>query len=408
MTAVNVEIAEGFEYLFDPPLGAVRYRGGHGGRGSAKSWQYARALLIHGVVAPLRILCAREWQNSIRDSVHKLLADQVEENGLAGNYDVQEASIIGANGTEFIFKGLRRDIMSIKSLEAIDICWIEEAATVSQRHWEVLDPTIRKPGSEIWATWNPELETDPTHQKFIINPPANAIIREHQYDENPWLPPVLAVQAAAMKVSDPDAYQHIWRGGTWSRSKAGIFSDKCVVASFTPQANWSGPYLGADFGFAVDPATLVKSWIFDRRLYIEYCEYGIKLSNDDLERMYDRVPGSKQYVIRADSSRPDTISEMRSRKFKIEAAPKGPGSVEDGIEHIRNAYDQVVIHPRCELAQQEAKLYRWKMDKLTDDPLPTPIDKHNHFWDAERYALAPLIRKRGINYTAKDFKTVKR
>ncbi len=418
---VIVDTPEIFGYLYDPPLGAVRYRGSHGGRGGGQSWQIARALLIHGAEKTLRILCVREFQSSIRDSVHKLLSDQLEAVGLGSFYQVTQSSIVGLNGTEFLFKGLRRDVAEIKSTEGIDICWVEEAQRVSESSWEVLIPTIRKEGSEIWFSFNPDLETDPTYQRFVVHPEKYAprsIIRRVNYRDNPFLPAVLAEEAEQLLRTDPEAYATVWGGEPWSRSDAEVFSGKWAVEDFdSPRwveekdprtgrmvghwvPEWDGPYFGADYGFANDPAVLDRMWIAPdpkggKKLMVDYEVYGVKLDSDDLYRRFCEVPGAKDYVIRADSARPETTHELARRGLRVESAPKWEGSVKDGIAHMRG-YTMIVLHPRCTLSIIEARRYRYKTDPLTDDVLPVPIDKHNHSWDAKRYGLAPLIRQRRV------------
>lgn len=395
---VTVDTPAIFGYLYDPPLGAVRYRGSHGGRGGGQSWQIARALLIHGAEKTLRILCVREFQSSIRDSVHKLLSDQMEAVGLGSFYQVTQSSIIGLNGTEFLFKGLRRDVAEIKSTEGIDICWVEEAQRVSESSWEVLIPTIRKEGSEIWFSFNPDLETDPTYQRFVAHPEKYAprsIIRRVNYRDNPFLPSVLAEEAAQLKVTDPEAYATVWEGEPWSRTDAEVFSGKWKVEDFEPQAHWNGPYYGADWGFSQDPSVLLRMWVGDSRLWIEYEEYGVQLSFQDMADRFRRIPGAADHTIRGDAARPETIAELNRLGLRVIAAPKWEGSVKDGIEHIRS-YEMVIIHSRCELTTREARLYRYKTDPLTEDVLPVPIDKHNHTWDSARYGLAPLIQRRMV------------
>ena len=165
-----------------------RYKIYWGGRGGAKSWGIARALIILGTKKPLRILCAREFQTSIKDSVHKLLSDQVVALGLTEFYEIIDRTIRGKNGTEFNFVGLKNNVANVKSYEGVDICWVEEAQTVSARSWDVLVPTIRKEGSEIWVSFNPELESDATYQRFILNPPENAIVQKINWSDNPWFP----------------------------------------------------------------------------------------------------------------------------------------------------------------------------------------------------------------------------
>jgi phage terminase large subunit len=391
VTALSVPTPQAFAPLFQP-LGSYRYRIYYGGRGSAKSWQYARALLVHGLTQPLRVLCAREYQASIRDSVHRVLADQIGLLGLSGFYTVQEGAILGANGTEFLFKGLRRDIAQIKSTEGIDVCWVEEAEAVSDNSWRTLIPTIRKPGSEIWVSFNPALETDPTYQRFVSKQPERAIVRKVSYTDNPWFPDVLREEERALFQSDPEAHAHVWGGEPWSRSDAQVLSGKWRVEEFTPDASWGHPYFGADWGFARDPTALVKVWVYDRRLYVEYEAGGIQLDTGDTERAFDTVPGSRDYTIRADSARPETIAAMKAKGFRCIAADKWEGSVKDGISHIRS-YTDIVIHPRCPKTVQEARLWRYKTDPRTEDVLPVLHPGNDHHWDAIRYAIAPLIKK---------------
>jgi phage terminase large subunit len=180
----RVEFPDKLQCLFEPH----RYKILYGGRGGAKSWGAARAILIEGARRPLRVLCAREIQRSIRDSVHKLLSDQVTALGLASRYEVLKDEIRGTNGTEIVFSGLRHNVDSIKSKEGIDIVWVEEANLVTPTSWEKLIPTIRKENSEIWVTFNPELETDDTYQCFVVRPPAGAIVVKMTWRDNPWFP----------------------------------------------------------------------------------------------------------------------------------------------------------------------------------------------------------------------------
>jgi phage terminase large subunit len=392
MTALDLETPLAFGFLFDPPLGGTRYRVAYGGRGSAKSWQFARALLVHGLSKKLRILCGREYQASIRDSVHRVLADQVTRLGLESFYSIQESAILGKNGTEFLFKGLKRDIAQIKSTEGIDICWIEEAEAVSEHSWRTLVPTIRKDESEIWVTFNPALESDPTYQMFVVNPPERALVRSVNFDDNPWFPDVLRQEAEELRINDPEAFAHVWQGKPWSRSDAQVLAGKWQVSYFEPTEGWQGPYFGADWGFAKDATALVKVWTHDNTLYVEHEVSGIQMDLDVMVRAFDTMPDSRKYVVRSDSARPETIAEMKKRGFRCEPAPKWAGSVEDGIAHLRS-YANIVIHPRCHRTIEEARLWRYKTDPRTEDVLPTLKSGNDHCWDAIRYALAPLIRK---------------
>lgn len=388
---LHVQAPDAFAPLFQP-VGQYRYRVYYGGRGSAKSWQFARALLIHGLSAPIRVLCAREYQASIRDSVHRVLADQVTLLGLTKVYTVQEAGIFGANGTEFLFKGLRKDIAQIKSTEGIDVCWVEEAEAVSDASWRTLIPTIRKPGSEIWVSFNPALADDPTYARFVTTPPDRSLVRKVSYQDNPWFPDVLREEADALLRADPEAYAHVWGGEPWQRSDAQVLAGKWRVTDFAPEAHWGAPLYGADWGFAQDPTVVLRCYVHDGRLYIDYEAGGIQLDTDATVRAFDTVPGIRDHTIRADSARPETIAELKKRGFRIVGADKWHGSVEDGIQHLRS-YTEIVIHPRCKRVIEEARLYRYQTDKRTDDVLPKVVDAHNHAMDALRYALGPLIKK---------------
>ena len=183
----KAEFPEKLSCLFEKS----RYKVLYGGRGGAKSWGVARALLILAAKDPLRILCAREFQTSLKDSVHKLLCDQIVELGLDTFYDITAATIRGKNGSEFNFVGLKNNVANVKSYEGVDICWVEEAQTVSQSSWKTLTPTIRKKDSEIWITFNPELETDETYQRFVVHAPDNAIVQKINWSDNPWFPDTL-------------------------------------------------------------------------------------------------------------------------------------------------------------------------------------------------------------------------
>ena len=207
--AINkVEFPEKLECLFKPS----RYKVLWGGRGGAKSWGIARALLIQGAIKPLRILCAREFQTSIKDSVHKLLSDQIASMELTEFYEITDRTIRGKNGSEFNFVGLKNNVANVKSYEGVDICWVEEGQSVSGRSWDVLIPTIRKEQSEIWVSFNPELESDNTYQRFIIHSPSDAQVVKINWSDNPWFPETLRLEKDALKARDPEAYATVWEG----------------------------------------------------------------------------------------------------------------------------------------------------------------------------------------------------
>lgn len=384
--------------------GPARYRGAHGGRGSAKSDTFAQMALVRGMEDTKRILCTREIQNSIRESVHAGLCSWVQKLELSWFYDCGDNYIRGLNGTEFLYKGLWRNLGSIKSLHGINICLVEEAENVSEKSWETLDPTIRAPGSEIWAVWNPERTDSPTKKRLIDDKPGNARVAEVNWRDNPWFPPELETLRQQDMKRDYEKYLHIWEGQCITRSEAQIFRDKWEVDYFQPKAEWDGPYLGADWGFSTDPSVLVRCWIHERTLYIEHEAHGHHIELDDLPAFFDAVPGARQFKIRADSARPETISHVNraapdklGRTFKVESVEKWPGSVEDGVSVMRS-FDRIVVHPRCPRAAEEFRLYSYKVDRLTGDVLTDIVDKHNHCIDAIRYALAPFIKRTGWGF----------
>ena len=214
------------QMLFDP----CRYKVLYGGRGGAKSWGIARALLVIGVKKPTRVLCAREFQNSIGQSVHKLLSDQIISLKLESFYEITQNSIRGKNGTEFAFVGLKNNITNIKSYEGVDICWVEEAQSVSKTSWNILIPTIRKEQSEIWISFNPELESDETYQRFVVSPPENCKVAKINWSDNPWFPDTLRLEKDALFSRDREAYNTVWEGVCRQTVDGAIFAKEMTMA----------------------------------------------------------------------------------------------------------------------------------------------------------------------------------
>ncbi len=393
---VKIQIPEKMQFLFKP----ARYKVAYGGRGGVKSWSFARILLIKGAHSCIRVLCAREFQNSIKESVHRLLSDQIELMRLSDYYRILNSEIHGVTGTEFVFAGVRNNVTKIKSMEGIDICWVEEAEKVSENSWSILIPTIRKSGSELWVSFNPHEETDPTYKKFITNRDAilkefpGSVIIETSWRDNPWLPKELEAEKNYLARVDKDAYDHVWGGQVQKRSSSQVMRGKCVLDSFVVGLDWNGPYYGIDWGFSTDPVTLIKMWIFNNRLYIEEEFWGLEVELDDLPKKFDSVSGAKEHTARADNSRPETIRHLQRHGYpRVEGASKWPGSIEDGISFLR-AFEKIIIHPRCVHTDEESRTYKHKVDQLTGDVLPDIVDKNNHCWDAIRYALEPLISAR--------------
>lgn len=383
-----------FAELYEPH----RYKVYYGGRGSGKSWAVARALIAMSDFGMTRILCCREVQNSIKDSSYQILKDMAERMGLANRFTFKDAEIVhNGTGSRFIFSGLLRNENSIRSKEGIDICWIEEASSVSQRSWDVLTPTIRKPGSELWLTFNPLTVDDPTNV-FLENPPPDAYVRKVNYWDNPFFPEVLRQQMEWDKASDYEKYLHIWEGYPLTISDAQVFKGRFSVESFDEDL-WQKAdrlFFGADFGFARDPSTLVRCFIYERRLYIDFEAYGTGVEIDELPALYDSVPGARKWPIKADAARPETISYLANRAgFRISAAKKWQGSIEDGIAYLKS-FDKIVIHPRCKHCADEFRLYSYKVDKTTSEVLPIIVDKWNHIIDGLRYALSDYITTPGM------------
>lgn len=378
-----------------------RYKVYWGGRGAARSWSFARAILIMGAQRKLRVLCAREFQKSIADSVHKLFQDQIQMLRLPGWQVMQKEIVHRGTGTTIIFEGLRYNTNRIKSLEGIDICWVEEAESVSKDSWEVLIPTIRKEGSEIWISFNPNLEDDPTYQRFVVNEPPNAIVEKVGWQDNPWFPETLREEKDYLYRVDPEAADHVWGGHPRKTSEAQILHGKWIVEAFEPEKTWLGPFYGGDFGFAEDPTAAVELWIkrvprSQGILHVRRESWKMRLELDFIPREWSKAFGRNFHkrVIRADSSRPETINLLKRKGLpRITGVYKWPGSIEDGIAFLR-AFEKIVIHPDCPKFKEEARLYSYKIDKLTGEVLPDVVDKHNHLMDATRYALSPMIRAR--------------
>jgi phage terminase large subunit len=381
MTELTIETPK----VFEPLLGRSRYKGCWGGRGSGKSHFFAELAIERCVIEKTDICCAREIQKSLKHSVKKLLEIKIEQLGVGSLFEVQESTIKGRNGSEIIFTGLQSHTSdSIKSLESFDVLWMEEAQNVSQRSLDIVRPTFRKPGSEIWASWNPNDPTDPIDTFLRCdNPPPDSVIVQANYMDNPWFPDVLKDEMEYDRKRDYDKYCHVWLGEYRKNSEARIFKNFIVEEFDRPDGTIHR--LGADWGFSVDPSTLIRCSLEGNRLYVDYEAYMIGCEIVNLPDLFDRVPESRKWFIRADSARPETIDYMRKHGYpKIQAAAKGAGSIAEGISFLQS-FD-IVVHPRCKHLIDELNSYSYKRDKLTDEILPIIEDKNNHVIDALRYA----------------------
>lgn len=372
----------------------ARYKVAKGGRGSAKSHSFCKLAVERAVRERIRIGCFRETQNSIKDSVHYLVKKKIHELGWQKYFQITENSIKSWTGADFIFKGFQ-DPEALKSLEDVDIAYIEEARTTSKRSLQILRPTIRKPGSEIWLNFNPEDEQDPVYQEFVINKPDNCIVVDMNYTDNPWFPQELEEERLHCLKTDPESYEWIWEGKCRGFAADVIFKEKCIFdADFEEPPAGTILFHGLDFGFAEDPLSFHRYFIKDGNLYIDQEVYGRGIELDEIGPALLKVlPNLKRWEIGADSSRPDTISHLRRQGFRIVGAEKGEGSVDDGITFLRG-FHKIIIHKRCPGAKHDYQNYKWKKDRLTDNILPIPIDKDNHACDDSRYALSKYIKKK--------------
>lgn len=390
---MQAKLPEWASCLFDEQ---ARYFAIKGGRGSGKSRSIASALILRSIQKPMRVLCAREIQKSIRDSVKRLLDDEIDRLGLKSMFSSTDTEIRGANGSLFLFSGLRSNIDSVKSMEGLDICWVEEAQNVSQASLDVLTPTIRKPGSQLYFSWNPKHETDPVDALFGESLPPKTVKRIVNFDDNPWFPDVLRAEMEYDRGRDPDKYAHVWRGGYLQNSSARVFQNWRVEEFEAPHD--AVHRLGADWGFATDPTTLVRCHIVGRTLYIDYEAFMVGCEIVNTPDLFMTVPEAEKWPIVADSSRPETISHMRKNGFpKIMGAVKGAKSVEEGIEWLKS-YD-IVVHPRCTHTIDELTFYSFKTDPLTGKVLPILQDKKNHVIDALRYACEGVRRSQPSKVT---------
>jgi phage terminase large subunit len=378
---LQLEVAE----VFAPLLGPARYKGAWGGRGSGKSHFFAENLIARSLKEKVDAVCVREIQKSLAQSVKKLLETKIQDMDVGQHFRVLNTHIESQHGGIIAFQGMQNHTAeSIKSLEGFDIAWVEEAQSLSQRSMDLLRPTIRKPGSELWFSWNPNAQTDPVDVLLRgENPPPDAIVVKANYKDNPWLPDVVKGEIEYDRKRDPAKFTHIWLGGYQQHSEARVFKNWQVEEFVLPPGTVYR--LGADWGYAIDPSCLVRCAINGNRLYVDYEAYQIGCEIVNLPELFMAVPEAEKWPITADSARPETISYMRSHGFpKMNAAVKGAKSVEEGIAFLQS-FD-IVVHPRCEHLVDELTHYRYKTDPLSGAILPLLEDKNNHLIDSLRYA----------------------
>ena len=382
--------------LFDPAKS--RYRVLYGGRGGAKSWGVARALLIKAAKEPLRILCAREYMTSMRDSVHKLLCDQIIDLGLQSFYEITQASIRGKNGSEFSFVGLKNNVTNVKSYEGLDICWVEEAQTVTRKSWNVLVPTVRKPDSEIWITFNPELETDETYQRFVIHRPENAVVAKVNWNDNPWFPDTLKLEMESLKARDPEAHRTVWEGFCRQTVDGAIFAKEVQMAELenritrVPYDATKPVHAVFDLGWADATAIWFVQFIGMETRLIRYMEDNQQTISHYLAEMqkfgyvYDTLwlPHDAQNKTLAANGR--SIEEIvRAAGHKTRIIDKTP--VVDSINAARTIFRSCYFdRENCYDGLQCLRHYRYEVDPDTKQFSRNPLhDQYSHGADAFRY-----------------------
>jgi phage terminase large subunit len=378
-----------------------RYKVLYGGRGGAKSWGAARALIIKAAKQKVRVLCAREIQNSIKDSVLKLLADQIQAMGLSAHFEIQRDAIKGINGSEFLFKGLRMNVQEIKSTEGIDICWVEEAQTVSKASWDVLVPTIRKDGSEIWITFNPELDTDVTYQRFVLNPPSTAKVVKVNWQDNPWFPKELVAEKDDLKLRDPDSYLTVWEGNCRSVLDGAIYANEIRKATeegritAVPYEASKGVIAVFDLGRADKTSIWFAQQIgFEYRLIDFYENRGFAFNH------YMKLVREKPYIIERLVLPHDATASLLASERTIEQQARDNGfdttvitraSIESGIDAARAIFNKCYFdESKCADGLNALRRYRYEVDESGQWSKRPLHDEYSHAADAFRYFASSM------------------
>lgn len=410
---LEFEIARAYRPLLAPR----RFKGARGGRSAGRSHNFGEMLIAECMRRHVRAACVREIQSSLEDSVKAVLESKIHKYALEDVFDIRRREIRGPHDSLIIFRGIQsHTARRIRSLEGFNIGYIEEAQSLSQTSLDDLIPTIRSPGSEIWAAWNPLDPHDPIDVHFRENEGDPDFICVHTtWRDNPWLPDESYRDMERTRARDPDKYAHVWEGQYRTMSEARVFKNWRVEDFETPDD--AVFYFGADWGYSIDPSVLIRCFIDGRTLYvdaeaymvgceIDYCPFLFGGMQDkqlrelnsvaylDLVRknvQWRGIPGARQWPITADSARPETIAYMKRHGFpRMIASIKGKGSLEEGIEFLQS-YD-IVVHPRCKHVIDELTFYSYKTDPRTGEVIPVLEDKKNHTIDALRYSIERLRR----------------
>ena len=390
---MQVDLPGKLDFLFKP----ARYKVAYGGRGSGKSWGYARGLLLQAAQQRLRILCTREVQKSIKDSVHKLLADQIEALGLGWHFEITDTAIRCKNGSEFAFAGLAsHTVESIKSFEGVDRVWVEEAQTVSKRSWDVLIPTIRKPGSEIWITYNPELETDETHQRFCLNPPPDSVVVQMNYSDNPWFPDVLEQERLHCKETNPKDYDNIWEGKCKPAVAGAIYYDEVAKAEAegrirdVPIDPLLKTHAVWDLGWNDSMSIILVQRLTSELRIVGYIEDSHRTLDSYVAQLKDmRLNWGVDFLPHDGFSKDFKTGKSAEEILKalgrtVEATPKM--DIEGGIKAARMLFGRMYFDKTKAARLIEClKRYRRSINQQTNEP-GTPLhDEFSHGADAFRY-----------------------
>ena len=384
------------KFLFEPH----RYKVAYGGRGSGKSWSYARALLMMGTEKPLRVLCTREIQKSIKQSVHTLLKDQIQALGLGEYYEVVENSIRGINGTEFNFAGLATNtVESIKSFEGVDIVWCEEAQNISKRSWDILIPTIRKPDSEIWVTFNPYMDTDDTYKRFIINKPSNARIEKVNYIDNPFFPEVLEIERTRCRNHNAEDYANIWEGDTKAAADGAIYHNEIRQAQESGRITTVHPdallktHIVMDLGWNDSMAIILCQRNLSEIRVIDYIEDDHRTLDSYSDQLKQLGHNWGTMYLPHDARNKDfkygTSAEeiMQRLKWDTEIIPKA--NIETGIKLARMTFDRAYFdQDKAKRLIECLKNYRRSINQSTQEPQAPLHDEYSHGADAWRYTCA--------------------
>jgi phage terminase large subunit len=379
----------------------ARFKVLYGGRDSAKSWSIARMLLARGRAKPERILCTREIQKSIAESVHQLLKDQVSVLGLEDFYDVQQNYIRGANGTQIAFHGLSgQTATSIKSFEGTTICWVEEAQTITKRSWDLLEPTIRSPGSEIWVSFNPDMDTDETYKRFVANTPPDAIVTKMNWQDNPWRSTVLDAAREKMRIEAPDDYAHIYEGECRPAVEGAIYynevsklrsSGRLCNVPYDPMLK---VHVICDLGFNDFMSLLLVQRLASEIRVIRYIEdrmrtipsYSQELR--DLKLNYGKVwvPHDGRAKTLASASNPLGASvqeQFEKLGWSVEVVDNV--EIEQGIRKAREVFPRVVID-KTHASELVNRLGRYRRRVNSEGQASTPMhDDASHGSDGFRY-----------------------